>query len=326
MNIAFAGFKHGHIFSLYSRAKENQDVNIVAAYEQDAEFRKNAIQNHGVEFTHETYDELLKEAHIDIIAIGEYYGARGEMVIKALKAGKHVIADKPLCTSIHELEPIAELVEKTGLKVGCMLTMRYLGSFAAVRDYILSGKLGKINNIYFGGQHPLLYGTRPMWYFEEGKHGGVINDIAIHGIDMAYYACGLRVSDILSARCWNAYAAQEPQFKDSAQFMLKMSNGAGLIADVSYAVPNSIGFDFPYAWEFNIWGSKGMIHLTHMSEEAEAYLDGETEVVLIPEKEVQHHYLDDFLKEIKGDKDVLLCTNEVLQSTKDTLLIQMASE
>jgi predicted dehydrogenase len=50
----------------------------------------------------------------------------------------------------------------------------------------------------------------------------MINDIGIHGIDIARFVCGLRPSAILSAKCWNAYAGEEKQFLNSGQFMLKM--------------------------------------------------------------------------------------------------------
>jgi len=280
------------------------------------------LLKNGVVFTHKTYEELLTDKNIDIVAIGSYYGIRGNMIIKALRSGKHVITDKPLCTSLEELDEIARLAEKTGLKVGCMLTMRYESRINAVREFVKSKKLGEIHNIYFGGQHPLLYGTRPSWYFEEGKHGGVINDIGIHGIDIARFVCGLRPSAILSARCWNAYAREEKQFLDSGQFMLKMDNDAGLIADISYAVPNSIGYSFPHYWEYHIWGSKGMVRFSINSEAINAYIDGESSGIIIPEIKVDTDCLTDFINEINGETDMFLSTKEVLQLSRDTLLIQ----
>lgn len=321
MNIAFAGFRHSHIFELYKMAEKNPDLNIIAAWEEDTE-AINVAKTHGVVFTHQTYEELLADKNIDIVAIGNYYGIRGDMIIKALRSSKHVITDKPLCTSLKELDEITQLVKQTGLKVNCMLTMRYESRINAVRELVQSGRLGEIHNIYFGGQHPLLYGKRPSWYFEDGKHGGVINDIAIHGIDIAKFVCGLRPSRILSARCWNAYAREEKHFLDSGQFMLEMDNGAGLIADVSYAVPNSIGYSFPHYWEYHIWGSKGMVRFSITSKTIDAYIDGETEGIGIPFAYVNTDCLTDFINEINGKTYMRLSTKEVLQSSRDTLLIQ----
>lgn len=325
MNIAFAGFRHSHIYVLYNMALQNSETEIIGSFEEDIESRIAAEKNCGANFIYSTYDELLSDSRVDIVAIGNYYGARGGMIIKALRAGKHVITDKPLCTSLEELEQIEELISKTGLKVHCMFTMRYEKRVNAVKSLIQSGRLGKINNIYFGGQHPLQYGKRPMWYFEESKHGGVINDIGIHGIDMVRYICGATPAEILAARCWNAYAVEEPQFLDCAQFMLKLSNGAGLIADVSYSAPDSQGFKTPLYWEFNIWGTKGVLKFSQNSE-ITAYFNGDDKGEYIPDIEIKNDELEDFIREIKGDRDILLDTKDVISSTRDTLAIQKKSE
>ncbi len=135
----------------------------------------------------------MSDKNIDAIAIGNYYGARGRMAIDALKFGKHVISDKPLCTSTEELNEIERLADEKNLKVSLMLDLRYSGNVLAARKVIKEGRIGTVNNVYFGGQHPLMYGKRPGWYFEVGKHGGVINDIVIHGIDLICYLTGLEV-------------------------------------------------------------------------------------------------------------------------------------
>jgi predicted dehydrogenase len=66
--------------------------------------------------------------------------------------------------------------------------------------------LGKIKTAAFTGQHPLNWGVRPGWYFEEGKHGGTFNDIAIHGVDAISWIAGCKWAKTLYARdraSWN---------------------------------------------------------------------------------------------------------------------------
>jgi predicted dehydrogenase len=324
-NIGFAGFRHGHIYALYNLAAQNKNVNIAGAWEEDDAARKTAMENFDVAFTHKIYKEMLEDKNIDIIAIGNYFGARGQMVIEALEAGKHVMVDKPLCTSMKELEEIEKIAGRTGLKVGLMLEMRYHENILAAKGLIESGEIGTVHNIYFGGQHPLNYGARPDWYYEEGKHGGVINDIAIHGIDLVRFMTGLEVEEVLAARCWNAYAAQEKHFKDSGQMMLKLGNHAGVIADVSYALPNSFGFSNPYYWLFKLWGDKGLIAFTANSDGVELFKDGETKVRIVKGQKPDTDYLTDFLREIQNELPALN-TAEVLKSSKSTLQIQIASE
>lgn len=319
--IAFAGFRHGHIFALYNQVKDCKDIELIGCWEEDAKAREAAEKNHGVEFNFNTYDEVLV-SDADIIAIGDYYGRRGELCIKALKAGKHVMADKPLCTSLEQLDEIEKLSKEKDLKVGCMLSLRYSHYTAVAKELISSGKLGEIHAISFNGQHGLDYGSRPMWYFEEGKHCGVINDISIHGIDLVEYLTGHKLKNVTAARTWNAFATEEPDFKDCAQFMAELDNGCGLMADVSYAAPCHVEYGIPYYWQFLIWGSKGMIRFAEDGKPLEAYIDYAKEVQYIEGKPCENNHITDFIDEIDGKTDLLICTEEVLRSQRDTLTIQ----
>ena len=322
MKIGFAGFRHDHIYVLYEQAKSHKDYEIVAACEENIAARERAAQK-GVALSHAIYEEFLQNNEIEVVAIGACYGDRGRMAIETLKAGKHVICDKPLCTSLEELDEIERLAKAKGLYVSCMYTMRFERKIAAVKALIDSGRLGKIHNVYFGGQHPLQYGRRPSWYFEKGKHGGVINDIAIHGIDLLSYLFNFELEKINAARCWNAYATEEKEFKDSAQIMLTGKSGMGVIADLSYAIPDGIEFNLPYYWQFYLWGEKGTLSFS-MNTETLFYEKGK----LIAEKIEDIStidYLTDFLALINGEKDVVLPMQEVFNSTRVTLETQKFS-
>lgn len=319
--IAFAGFRHGHIFALYNQVKECNDIELIGCWEEDAEAREAAEKNHGVVFNFATFEDLLN-SDADIVAIGDYYGRRGELTIASLKAGKHVMADKPLCTSLEQLDEIEKLSKEKNLKVGCMLSLRYSKYTAVAKELISSGKLGEIHAISFNGQHGLDYGSRPMWYFEEGKHCGVINDISIHGVDLVEYLTGLKLKNVTAARTWNAFATEEPDFKDCAQFMAELDNGCGLMADISYAAPCHVEYGIPYYWQFLIWGSKGMIRFAEDGKPLEAYIDYAKEVQYIEGTECTNNHITDFIDEIDGKTDLLICTEEVLRSQRDTLTIQ----
>lgn len=323
MNIAFAGLRHDHIYVLYNEARDHKDFNIVGAFEENEVARKKA-QEKGLSCKYKTFDELLSDNEVEVVALGGCYGDRGKMAIRALKAGKHVITDKPLCTSLKELNEIEKAAKKSGKFVSCMFTMRYSKSFNTVKKVIDNGILGEINNVYFGGQHPLMYGRRPDWYFEDGKHGGTINDIAIHAIDIMNYAMGLRIKTINSARCWNKFAENEPNFKDSAQFMLTAENGAGIIADVSYAIPDGVEFALPYYWKFFIWGTNGSMEFSESSTQIEYYVKGNPEKQILETEPAKDDYLTDFLRMTNGESSILTM-QDVFDATRVTLSIQQKS-
>lgn len=325
MNIAFAGLKHSHIFVLYNLAQQNDKFNVVGAFEDGAEYVQLANKN-GVECNYKTFDELLNDKNIDVVALGGYFGERGQMAIKALKAGKHVIADKPLCTSLKELKQIEKLAQKSGKKVSCMFTMRFdEPKILAAKKLYESGALGQINNVIFSGHHPLQYGRRPMWYFEKGKHGGVINDIAIHAIDVLSFAFGLEIETLNAARCWNAYAGEQENFKDSGQIMLTASNGAGIMGDVSYAIPDGVEFKYPNYWRFQIFGTNGVLDFSLGGGEGVYYLKGDDTPHTLDGADT-NNYLDDFYKYTNDEDNVILTESEVFAATRTALQIQNLSK
>ena len=164
-----------------------------------------------------------------------------------------------------------------------------------------------------------MYGRRPDWYFDGVSHGGVINDIAIHGVDLLSYLFNLKIEKINAARCWNAYATEERDFKDSAQLMLTAEGGAGVIADVSYAIPDGAGFGLPYYWQFYVWGEKGLISFS-INTPALFYEKGKTAPEAIEDVKTID-YLSDFLALTEG-KDTLLSPEDVFASARLTLRIQ----
>ncbi len=325
MNIAFAGLRHGHIYAIYDNAINCDKYEVLGAFETFEPAVAEAKEK-GLECNYATLDELLADQRVDAVALGGCYAERGAMAIKALKAGKHVIADKPLCTTLEELDEIERLAKENNLFVSCMYTMRFDPRVNAVKELVESGALGEINNVYFGGQHPLQYGRRPMWYFEKGKHGGVINDIAIHGIDILLFALGLRVDEVIGARCWNKYAKEQPAFKDSAQLMITATNGAGIIADVSYSSPDGIEFGLPYYWDFTIWGTKGTLKFNIKDQEIKYYVAGDKEPKILELKPAKCDYLTDFYNLTQGDKDVILPMEDTIASTRYTLKIQKEAD
>lgn len=319
MNIAFAGFRHGHIFGLFKSASENPRVNITGCFEENEEERKKVIEAHGIEFNYNSYGDVLNDKSVDAVAIGDYYGKRGKMIIDALKHGKHVICDKPLCTSLSELDEIEKLSKEKNLEVCCMFDLRYMPQTPVIKELIEAGELGDIHIISFTGQHFLDYGNRPWWYFEEGKHGGTINDIAIHGIDLLKFVTGKSLTHIDCARCFNAFAEKEKDFSDGGQMMLRMEN-IRVMADVSYAAPKCP--NMPTYWNFCFWGSKGMASFCYKDNLIHVYKESE-EVIECEKCEID--YLNAFIDEIEG-KDTIMKTKGIIESQREVLLLQKAAD
>ena len=319
MNIAFAGLRHGHVFGLYEKAKAAPGVAITGAWEED-EAAREAAQKTIAEPFYPRYDDLLADPRVEAVAVGDYYGIRGQRVIRALEAGKAVIADKPLCTSLEELAVIRDLALQKRLNVTCMLDLRYDPAVRMARQLVRAGRLGRIHAVNFTGQHPLDWGARPMWYFEAGKHGGTINDIAIHGIDAVRFVTGLDFVRPVAARCWNAFAHEALAFRDCAQFMAEFEGGAGVTGDVSYSAQSDTAWLMPSYWRFTIWGENAALEFRYGSGMVLIAEKGRP-IEEIPCQPVDETWLTDFMKPF--DETTLLDT---LTSQEAVLRIQKQAD
>ncbi|MBE7029608.1 MAG: Gfo/Idh/MocA family oxidoreductase [Ruminococcaceae bacterium] len=332
MNLVFVGFKHRHTGEIYHEAMANPDINVLGAWE-DTEDGKKLADGLGIEFNYETLEDVLNDERVDAICLGGCYGERGQEAIAALKAGKHVYGDKPICTSLEELYEIEKLSKEKGLKVGCYFTMRFSKGMKTIRELIKDGKLGEIGAVNMTAQHPLQYGVRPMWYFEEGKHGGTINDIAIHGVDLIRFLTGYGLKNVTCARTWNHFSKEVKSFKDCGQFMIELDNGAGFIGDVSYAAPASCGFNLETYWRITIWGTKGVVEYKLKGGKKEVGIDSSDGSLLQVALDGGNGFevydgegynttgLEEFLKDIKGEES-LNSTESVLKTSKDILTVQ----
>jgi predicted dehydrogenase len=270
---------------------------------------------------------MLRDVECDVVAIGDYYAKRGALAIAALRAGRHVLSDKPLCTTLEEQSEIERLAAERQLVVGLQLDSRGYAALRALREIIRSGEIGEVATMHIDGQHPLLLGTRPGWYFEPGKHGGTINDIGIHAFDFVPWLTGLEWHEVTAARTWNAKAREFPHFHDGAQFMATLSNGAGVLADFSYLAPDALGYKLPHYWHLLVHGTRGLAETHLFSSEVTVITDTSTAPEVRPAGENRTRgYLEDFLHELHGTGTPDLTSSDCLRASRLALQTQLSAD
>jgi predicted dehydrogenase len=321
VRLAIVGFRHGHVSAIYHAARKLDYVDLVACVEEDPAAREAIPRELGVVLTHETFDQVLAEVDFDALACVDYYARRGPIVIQALEAGKHVVTDKPLCTQIGQLHRIASLARQGDLTVHTDLTMRYSAAAGTFRKLIRDGAIGELACATVFGQHGLAWGSRPSWYFEEGKHGGSLNDIMIHGIDMLRFVTGREFTRVLAASASSlADSPTPPFFQQSAQCFMELEGGGRFFGDASYLAPE--GHHAP--WRFFLWGSQG--HLAFDCARVVLQRAGEPEqsVPLVAGPALDP--FEDFARQVEFGAEPFLDREDCFRSTMAALTAQRAAD
>ncbi len=322
---AIAGLRHVHINALIAEINAHDDCEIVAISEENEASR--SANSETLDINYQSNSDMIQNADFDVLAIGDTFGRRGAIAIEGLKKGKHVLSDKPLCTSQDELDQIESLASEKNLQIGLMLDLRDAAAFLSLREVVKSGEIGDVKTIHINGMHPLAYGTRPSWFFEEGQHGGTFNDIAIHLIDYVPWLIDEEWSEVLSAHSWHTAPDAAPFFMDSAQGIAKLEN-ATVMMDVSYYLAESTNYATPCYWRMSVFGSNGMAevawnqnHLLVIGPDSESPEQRE----LIPGNPGQ--YFRDFLNELNGNPNSDgINTASALKVSRQSLRLQEISD
>jgi predicted dehydrogenase len=322
MRLVISGFRHGHVAGILQSARRLPYVEIVACVEPNPQAREAAERDLGVEFTHDSLEQVLQTVEFDALACVDTYARRGAQVIAALQAGKHVMTDKPLCTQREELFQIAALAREKDLRVHVDLTMRYSPLAPRLVELVRGGAIGAVATVAIFGLHGLHWGSRPQWYFEEGQHGGTINDIMIHGLDLMRWATGKEYEKVLAAAAGPVPGSPAPpHFQQSAQCWLQMEGGTRVYADASYLAPDG----HPSPWRLLLGGAEGHINY-EAGRRLELQRHGEPAQVWEPENAAALDPFEDFARQVEFGEAPFLSREECLQSTLAALVAQEAAD
>jgi predicted dehydrogenase len=325
LRAAIVGFRHMHIFDIHAQLCKRRDVEIVAVCEEDPPTRKQLSGVGEISVTHTNFQRMLETVDFELLVVGEVFARRGAVIRTALEAGKHVLSDKPICTNLGELAIIKTLADRNSLAVGAALELRDSGAFLLTAELIQSGTIGDLRTVNFTAQHPLLLASRPGWYFQGGNHGGTINDLAIHAVDMLQRITGMGFAEVVAARSWNAGLSAHPRFRNAAQVVMILDGGCGVIGDLSYISPDGFRYSLPQYWRFNFWGDLGMIECGLNLPKVWLYRsDSEAVEELSTPPDRSGGYLDDMLRSIRTGTG--FPNNELFTATEVCLRAQAADD
>lgn len=146
-----------------------------------------------------TVDELLADPVIDAVVISLANQAHASISIKALEAGKAVLCEKPMATTVEECEAMAEASQRTGLPLMIAHNQRLTTAHQMARRMVEEGRIGRLLTFRttFGHSGPETWSVNPgkgTWFFNKEKAAmGVMADLGIHKTDLIQYLTGQNV-------------------------------------------------------------------------------------------------------------------------------------
>lgn len=265
MKIGILSTAHMHAYSYAHCLGDIEDVELFGIADDNEERGQKAATQFQTTYFRD-YHDLLKE-NIDAVIICSENSRHKEMTIAAAEAGKHVLCEKPLATTVEDAWEMIEVCKKYNVKLQTAFPVRYNPPVQRVKQMIDSGELGRIVSIRGTnrGQNP------GGWFVDpELSGGGAVLDHTVHVVDLMRWFMNSEVKEV--------YAEVDTVFNDididdCGLLMLEFENGVFASHDPSWSRCKT----FP-TWgdvTMEIVGTNGVVQLDAFKQHLMVYNDEE---------------------------------------------------
>jgi predicted dehydrogenase len=168
---------------------------VAAVFDVDAARREEAVKDFGAS-AYESFDALLADDAVELVVVATPSNLHVEHSMRALNAGKHVVSEKPMATSLADAEKVVAAAAGAATKFAVFQNRRWQYDFQKVKEIIDSGVLGDVTliNIRWNG-----FGRRWDWQTLKKNGGGTLNNTGPHVVDHALQLFGDVDPDVVLA-------------------------------------------------------------------------------------------------------------------------------
>ncbi len=194
VGVGIISFAHGHS-NVYCQVLQNfPDVNLVSAWDDLPERGQKAAQAYGLEY-HPRVEEVLEDPRIQAVIVTCETNRHAEFIERAADAGKHILCQKPLATSLADCDRIIRAVKQRGVKFSMAHQMRHDPVNQKIKQLLDAGAVGKVSIVC--RRHsigvlldPGFVSGPSRWHMDPAANVGMFFDDAAHATDWFYWMLG----------------------------------------------------------------------------------------------------------------------------------------
>lgn len=285
----FWGKNHARVFS------ELEETELLAVCDIDAERAKSVANRFGVKAYVGT-GKMLKRKDIEAVSICTWSTSLAKEALKALKAGKHVLVEKPMAANSKQAETLIKTSEKEGLHLTVGFLMRFIPGVQYIKKAIENKSIGEL---------VCATAKRVSEWPERIGDIGVVKDLAIHDIDIMRHLFG---GDPIAvyAKTGNM---KHRLFEDYAHIMLTFEGGKNAFIESNWLTPYKTRL-------LTVTGSEAIMKLDYITQELTIEDAKETVQPRIPWQEPLKLELQHFANCVLGKEKPLITGIDGLKALK----------
>ncbi|MDF2961189.1 MAG: dehydrogenase [Paenibacillus sp.] len=250
---------HGHIYGMCNGLIE-AGADLVAVYDPDPAKVDAFLKKFPQAKAAASEAEILNDPSIKLVAGAAVPSERCALGLRVMDHGKDYFTDKTPLTTLEQLEQARAKVKETGRKYMVYYSERlHVESAVFAGQLIEQGAIGRVVQVIGFGPHRLNAPSRPDWFFEFDKYGGILCDIGSHQIEQFLYFTGAKDARVVSSKIANYKNKNYPELEDFGDATLVADNGATNYFRVDWLTPDGLG-----TWgdgRMTILGTEGYIEI-----------------------------------------------------------------
>lgn len=260
---------------------------------------------------YDDYVSMFEKIKPDIVVAASQFHKQAAITIEALKRDIHVFVEKPVATTMEDLEELRSIYKKSKAQLAAMFGIRYETWFMTAWKLVQQGAIGKIR--LMNGQKSYKLGSRPDFYKKRDTYGGTIPWVGSHAVDWLYWFSGERFKNVFASHS-SQYNQNHGDLEVTALMQFNFTNQVMGAVNIDYLRPASAathGDD-----RIRIAGTEGVIEV----RDQKVFLinnqnDGTQEIEL---EENDGIFLD-FIRQIRGEGECLVSAEDSFYITEACL-------
>lgn len=293
MNIGIISFAHMHAMSYATHIVNSCDAELSYIWDHDEKRGQEMAKQFNCSYI-KSLDEFLSTS-IEAVVICSENANHKEHVIKAARAKKHILCEKPIATSIEDAKEMINICKAEGVILNIAYPVRFAPGFQQAKEAIESGVIGEVVAIN-GTNHGKMPGG---WFIEkELSGGGAATDHIVHVMDIIRW--------VLKDEVKSVYAELDTRFydidvEDCGMVTLELESGVIVSIDPSWSRPQT----FPTWGDAMIQfiGTKGNLQLDAFKQYSLYYNDEESTISQLSfAEDMDEALINDFIQCVKEGK------------------------
>lgn len=265
IKFAVIGLDHNHIYAM-TAAVIRGGGELVALYATDPAQIASFRAKFGDVKLARSEAEILDDPAIQLVAGAPIPDLRAPLGIRAMRAGKDFLGDKPAITTLKQLADVRRTIRETGRKFAIMYSER-LEVPAAIKagQLIDEGAIGRVIQTINIAPHQINPASRPAWFWEKARYGGILTDIGSHQAEQFVYFTRSTRAKVVASQTGNIAHPDHPLFEDFGDMVMSGNGGTGYVR-VDWFTPNGLG-----TWgdgRLFVLGTEGYIELRKYADPA----------------------------------------------------------